>query len=60
MVYDNIKKICENKGITISQIERDLGFSNASIRKWKECDPGVRKVQKVADYLKVPIERFLK
>lgn len=60
MVYDNIKKICENKGITISQIERDLGFSNASIRKWKECDPGVKKVQKVADYLKVPIERLLK
>lgn len=59
MVYDNIKKICENKGITISQIERDLGFSNASIRKWKECDPGVRKVQKVADYLKVPIKKLL-
>ena len=36
-----------------------LGFSNRSISKWNESDPGIRKVQKVADYLGVPIEKLL-
>ena len=47
------------KGISVWRLEKDLGFSNRSICKWNKTDPGIRKVQKVADYLGVPIERLL-
>ena len=60
LIYDNIRTICEEKKISIKQVERDLGFSNSSICKWNDCDPGARKLQKVADYLKVPIKELLK
>lgn len=59
MLYNNVKKICENKKISVSQLERDLEYPRSSICKWNENEPGVTKVQKVADYLGVPISELL-
>ena len=60
MLYDNVKAFCDKKGITISKLEDDLGFPRSYICKWNKNEPGIRKVQKVADYLGVPIEQLLK
>ncbi len=59
MIYDNIKRICDEKEISIWRLEKELGFSNRSISKWNESEPGIRKVQKVAEYLGVGIEELL-
>ena len=40
-------------------MERDLGFPRSYVCKWNENEPGIRKVQKVADYLHVSIEELL-
>lgn len=32
MIYDNIRTICEKKNISIKQVERELGFSNSSMK----------------------------
>ena len=55
MLYDNVKKLCDKKGISIGKMEKDLQLSNGSICKWNENEPGIRKVQKVAEYLGVPM-----
>lgn len=60
MLYDNVKAICDEKKISVGKMEKDLEFSNGSVCKWNENEPGVRKVQRVADYLGVPIEELLK
>lgn len=59
MIFDTVSTICEKKGITIWKLEKELGFSNGCIRKWSKNEPGIRKVQKVANYLGVPIEALL-
>lgn len=59
MLYDNIKELCNLKGITIMQLEKELKFPRSSICKWNENEPSVRKVQKVAVHLGVPIEKLL-
>ncbi len=59
MLYNNVKRICEENGISVGKIEKDLQLSNGSICKWNENEPGIRKVQKVADYLGVSIEELL-
>lgn len=59
LLYDNIKKICLEKKIAISEMERDLGFPRSYVCKWNENEPGIRKVKKVADYLHVSIEYLL-
>ena len=59
VLFDNIKELCEKKGVSVWKLEKDLGFSNRSISKWNETDPGIRKVQKVAGYFGVAIEDLL-
>ena len=59
MLYDNIKKICAEKGIPIIVLEKAVGLSRSNICKWNENEPSIRKVQKVADYLGVAIEALL-
>lgn len=59
LLYDNVKRICKEKGIPISRLEEELEFPRSYICKWNDNEPGIRKVQKVADYLGVPIEKLL-
>lgn len=59
LLYDNVKKICESQGISVSELERSLGFPRSYVCKWNENEPGIRKVQKVANFLGVPIEELL-
>ena len=59
VLFDNIKELCEKKGVSVWKLEKDLGFSNRSISKSNETDPAIRKVQKVADYFGVAIEDLL-
>lgn len=60
MIYDNVKRVCDEKGISVGKLEKELDLSNGSVCKWNENEPGIRKVQKVADYLRVTIEELLK
>lgn len=41
------------------QMEKDIGFPQSSIRKWKKNEPGIWKVKRVADYLGVGIEELI-
>lgn len=59
MLYDNVKVLCRERGISVLKLEAALGFPRSSICKWNENEPGIRKVQKAADYLGVSIERLL-
>lgn len=60
MVYENVKKLCDEKGISISQLEKDAGLSNGSIGKWKKFIPKADSLQAVAKVLKVKMEKLLK
>lgn len=60
MLFDNVRALCNKRNIAISKLEDDLGFPRSYICKWNKNEPGIRKVQKVADYLGVTIEELLK
>jgi len=49
-VYQHIQRVAKLKKISIRQIEMDLGFSNGSLRKWKDSAP-TDKLVRVAKYL---------
>ena len=46
VLYDRVKALCEERGITINKLETELGFSVCSIQKWKA--PGAPKVDRIA------------
>lgn len=60
MLYDKIKKECEEKNISIRVLEKEVGLGNGSISKWKNASPTVDNMKKVSDFFEKPIEYFLK
>lgn len=54
-----IKGLCDSKGISIAELERNLGLGNSTIRKWDTNKPNVEKLQKVADYFHVTTDYLL-
>ncbi len=59
MLYNKVREACENRGISVSAVERELGFGNGTITKWNKAVPSVYNLKKIADYFDKPIEYFL-
>lgn len=60
ILYQRIKQLCAERGISVNKLESDLGFSNSSIKKWERTSsPSVDKIIKVAGYFDVSIDYLL-
>ena len=59
LIFDNIKKICDEKEISIAGLEKAVGLGNGTIGGWRASSPRVNALKKVADYLEVPLEQLL-
>lgn len=59
MVYENVKALCDKKGISITQLEKEADLSNGSIGKWKTHMPKADSLQAVSKVLKVKMENLL-
>ena len=60
MIYRRIQKLCKEKGISIRELERKAGISNATVIKWSTCSPTVDKLQAVAAVLEVTVDELLR
>ena len=58
-LYENIKKKCKEKGVSIAKLERAAKLSVGSISHWRVSDPKVGNVKAVADYLQCTIDELL-
>ena len=56
----NIKRLCDERGISISQLEREAGIAERTIYRWDENTPSVDKVKRVADYFGCAIDELLR
>lgn len=61
MIYDRVKKLCEEHGITIKELERNIGVANATIAHWKNAnpDPSMSTIVKVADYFNISVDELI-
>ena len=60
MIFDNIKSLCDQNNVSLSRLEKELGFGNSTIAKWAQCSPSVDKLQKVAAYFGCTVDELLK
>lgn len=58
-LYENIKKKCKEKDVSIAKLERATKLSVGSISHWRVVDPKVGNVKAVADYLQCTIDELL-
>lgn len=59
MIYQNIKRICSEKKISISKLEKDVGLGNGTVGKWQTVTPRVDSIQLVAAYLGIPLAELI-
>lgn len=59
MIYENVKKIADEKGISISALEKKAGLGNGVISGWKTSSPTVANLKSVADVLHVNVDKLL-
>lgn len=57
--FERIENLRKSKGISQGKLEKELGFSNGSISKWKNSMPTSERLQKVADYFGVTTSYLL-
>ena len=58
-VFERIETLRKAKKISQGKLEKELGFSNGSISKWKTSMPTADRLQKIADYFNVTIEYLM-
>lgn len=59
-IYDRVKNLCESRGITVTKLEADCGFSNSTIKKWKSINnPSVDKIKTIAQYFGVTADYII-
>ena len=59
MIYDKIKELCKDKGISVASVEKEAGLSNGAISKWNDVSPTVNNLRAVAKVLKVKVDKLL-
>ena len=59
MIYENIVKLCKDRGISIAKLEQKTGLGNGTIGKWGTKSPNVDNVKKVADFFGVTVDSLL-
>ena len=59
MTENIAERIARLSPISIAKLEQELGFANATIRKWAKSSPSADKLLKVADYFGVSVDYLL-
>lgn len=60
MFYDNIYKICSDKGTTPTTILKELGFSSGNVSKWKKGSvPNIDMCVAIAQKLNVSLDYLI-
>lgn len=54
--YERIKELCKDRGVTITGLEKELGFARGSLSKIDKNKPSYERLEKLANYFGVPIE----
>lgn len=56
---ERIIKLCKEKNIPISKIEKDLGFGNGYLKSLKKGDIPYKRLELVSEYLEVGIDYLI-
>ena len=59
-MVEKIKKLCKEQGLTISEIQSELGMNKNAIARWDEHRPSVDRAKAVADRLGVTVDELIR
>lgn len=59
MILDNVKRLCRERGTSITELEKAVGIGTGSIYKWGKSSPSVNAAKLVADFFGVTVDEML-
>lgn len=59
MLFDTVKRLCEEAGLSIYKLEKEVGLSKGAISKWNNSEPGASKLRDVAKILNTTVDVLL-
>lgn len=60
MLIDNIRRKCQERGISLPELEQATHIGNGVIARWTVSNPRVDNIVKVADYFGCTVDELLK
>lgn len=58
-VFDRVKDLCDLKGISVSQMEKEIGISQGAAYKWKKSSPSQKMFEKLSVFFNVSIDYLM-
>ena len=58
-VYERIESLRKERKLSQGKLEKELGFSNGSVSKWKNSTPTMERLQKIADYFGITVDYLM-
>ena len=58
--YEKIKLLADKRGISLTKLEEDLGYSRNTIYKLKSQKPNAERISEIADYFHVSTDYLLR
>ncbi|OMC87426.1 hypothetical protein BK128_08340 [Viridibacillus sp. FSL H7-0596] len=58
-IVERIEELVKRNHLSIAELERKAGLPNGQIRRWSTSNPGIDKVEKVADFFNVSVDYLL-
>ena len=58
MIFDVIQTLCNQRGISVNQLESLMGVPQSSIKKIKKSVPKADRLRDIAQFFNVPMETF--
>lgn len=62
MIYENVKRLCSGRNITIMELEKACGIANGTVGKWalRGSSPRVETLLRVASYFDVSMDEIVR
>ena len=57
--YEKIKELADKRGISLTKLEEDLGYSRNTLYKLKSQRPNAERISEIADYFNVSTDYLL-
>ncbi|MEZ7593035.1 helix-turn-helix transcriptional regulator [Streptococcus sp. 27098_8_186] len=57
--YEKIKELADKRGISLTKLEEDLGYSRNTLYKLKSQRPNAERISEIADYFQVSTDYLL-
>lgn len=58
-ILERIKKLCAEKGINLTKLEKEIGLSQGAAYKWKNSSPSLEVLDKLSNYFDVTVDYIM-